>query len=959
MSSTELANAVAKPDTTPKPEAPSRSAKPRAHVEPRHALRLNRAARLMAIAAVVICLVGLAGSWAATNGITPELAAYVGMNPTSAVGMLLCGFCVVVFGARTWSRSARDLARYLSLVPITLAAFTLLRYLAGSPPVKVHAMFAHLMPPNTAGTLLILGISVGLLSWQSRRTQLCAQFGSAISGAIGLLALLGYSYRISALYGVGSHASMTLPAALALTLLSASVVFLTVDYGFVALLAGRGTGSIMLRRMLPLAILSPWIVGWVAAEGINRGWYQLDMSNATFALVLMAILSTFLYTNAISLNRIDQERETTQELLRRNSDQWQATFDCMSEGLSYHDVDYNVVGANDAFRKLTCGNYVEGAKCYETVHGTTAPPEDCPMRRTLETGQTERSEIYEPLLDKHLLVRTDPVRDTDGHIFRVVHVVEDVTERKKAEDKVRRLAAIVEQSGDAIFSNDLDGVIQTWNHAAETIYGYSAEEAIGKTLSIFCPPESPDEWKRIVDVVRQGERVQNVERLRVRKDGTFFHASLSVSPLRDSAGRITGCSAIARDVTEKKEAAAEIARRGAEAQRARAELDAVVDSMGEGLYQLDAEGRVVFMNAACENMLGYKIDEIRGQPMHDLIHSKLPDGSQRPAIECPLVQVMKIGETYHEAEDFFVRKDGSFFPVEYTSSPLRVNGAIAGAVLSFRDISDRKRAEAERSRLLALERQARREVEAKNAEIQKLNAELEDRVRQRTIELEVANKELEAFSYSVSHDLRAPLRSLDGFSHILLDEYRDKLDEEGQDFLRRLRSASQHMGQLIDSLLQLSRVSRSEMSREPVNLSAMAQQIVGELQKSAPDRQVTVTVGQDINAMADPRLTHVILQNLLHNAWKFTAKRADACIEFGTTMRDGKRVMFVRDNGAGFDMNYSNKLFGAFQRLHAASDFEGSGIGLATVQRVVRRHGGKVWAEGAPEQGATFYFTLC
>lgn len=452
--------------------------------------------------------------------------------------------------------------------------------------------------------------------------------------------------------------------------------------------------------------------------------------------------------------------------------------------------------------------------------------------------------------------------------------------------------------------------------------------------------------------------MQNAERIRVRKDGTVFHASLSLSAVRDSAGNITGCSAIVRDITDKKLAAAEIARRGAEAQRARAELDAVLDSMGEGLYQLDAEGRVVFMNEACERMIGYSMEEVHGRKMHDLIHSQWPDGRLRPAGECPLVQVIENGETHHQDEDSFRRKDGSFFPIEYTSSPLKVNGRIAGAVLSFRDISERKRAEEERSRLLLLERQARLEVEAKNAEIKKLNAELEDRVRQRTIELEVANKELEAFSYSVSHDLRAPLRSLDGFSHILLDEYRDSLNEEGQDFLRRLRAASQHMGQLIDSLLQLSRVSRSEISREPVDLSAAARQIIEELKRNSPERQVEVKIADGITAMADPRLTHVVLQNLLHNAWKFTAKREKARIEFGTTEKSGARVMFVRDNGAGFDMNYQNKLFGAFQRLHGASEFEGSGIGLATVQRVVRRHGGKVWAEGVPQQGAAFYFTL-
>lgn len=956
MSSTEQATAVAVASTEKSLASPSDRI---GNATSQLAMRLRMIARLAGIIAVVISLAGLSGRYLESRGAV-VLEPGVRMYASAALGMLASALAILILTSRTQSVGLRNVsARFLALIPIGLAVAALVRF-AKSLSVTAPSGQIHwdLMAPNTAITLLILGVTILLSTSRSGRAQKLAQFGAGLGFTVGLLALLGYTYGVAALYSIGNHPYMAAPTAITITLLSVGLALLTTDHGFVALLASNGTGAIMLRRLLPIAILAPWFVGWVAARGAIFGWYGTGMHNVLFAAVLIAMLSTLLYINAVSLNRVDAEREQTKELLRQNSEQWQATFDCMSEGLSYHDLEYNVVGSNAAFQNLACGRVVHGEKCYRAVHGTNGPHDNCPMRRTLDSGKTEQSEIYEPLLDKYLLVRTDPVRDTNGNIFRIVHVVEDITDRKKAEANIRRLASIVEHSDDAIFSNDLNGTVQAWNRSAERIYGYTAEEAIGSNLSSFCPPDSRDDWKESMRRVQRGERIQNVERIRVRKDGSTFHASLSVSPLRDANGNITGCSAIVRDITDMKLAEAEIARRGAEAQRTRAELDAVIDSMGEGLFQLDSDGRVVFMNHACERMLGYTIDEIRGKSMHDVIHAQMPDGTHRPASECPLLRVVASGETHHEDEDFFQRKDRTFFPVEYTSSPLRVNGRTAGAVLSFRDVSERKRAEAERSRLLVLERQARRELETKKAEIEKLNTELEDRVRQRTIELEVANKELEAFSYSVSHDLRAPLRSLDGFSHILLDEYRDKLDEEGQDFLRRLRTASQHMGQLIDSLLQLSRVSRSEISREPVDLSGMARQIVSELQKSAPERQVEVKIAERVTAMADPRLTHVVLQNLLHNAWKFTAKRERACIEFGTAEKDGAPVMFVRDNGAGFDMNYRNKLFGAFQRLHATSEFEGSGIGLATVQRVVRRHGGHVWADGVPQQGATFYFTL-
>ncbi len=638
----------------------------------------------------------------------------------------------------------------------------------------------------------------------------------------------------------------------------------------------------------------------------------------------------------IELNSDITERKRAEEELARIAGVLERTerisstggweYDVATGELTWTDEVYRIYGVE---RTSDPTVVTEAIAAYDPESATII---DAAFKRLVAEGEPYDLELGLVRADgQRIWVRTigRPVIE-DGRVVRVGGNISDVSERKRAEQALRASDQLFHSGFDhspiGMALTGLDGRLVEVNAAFAGMLGFDdPAQLAGEDVARLTHPDDLAATREGIRIMVQDGKPFVAEKRYIRRDGAVVHGLVGSTAVLDSDGRPSMLYTQVQDITQRKQA--EAALRASE-ERFRGGFEN--SPIGMALVGLD--GRFVEVNSTLARMLGYDDpSELAGQSFTNIVdpdHVALGEAARQRIIEAGTVH----------GERRYVRTDGTSVYALYGATLVRdADGQPSVIFAQVEDITERRQAE---------------------EEIRTLNVELEQRVAARTAELERANKELETFAYSVSHDLRAPLRAVEGFSQALLEDYSEKLDEQGRHDLERVRAGAVRMGDLIDALLQLSRLSRWRLARVRIDISALAREVVAELQGEWPDRHVEVEIQDGLLAEADLRLVRTVLQNLLANAYKFTAKAAHARIRFGAVQQDGVCVYFVADNGAGFDMAHAERLFLPFHRLHRETEFPGDGIGLATVTRAVRKHGGAIWAQGAVNEGATFQFSL-
>jgi PAS domain S-box-containing protein len=924
----------------------------------------RKAATLASLFGAITLVLGVAGlvGWIfdvpQLRHITTDLPA---IRPLSAL-------CIALLGGALWFCESRPaLSGTLALVAAFVASLSIAEPLSGVEAFARRALVhprllaatapqitERIQPVNVLAAVGYLALSASLLTARNTFLVTGAQSLAITVLFIALVPVLGYAYGIASLSSPLMPSSPSLLASLGITLLAVGILCTNPERGTIGLLASDTAGSRAARRLLVPALLLPMVMGAVFIYTRQLGSIDVDAAVPIFVCALAATLCGAVLWVARADARLEILQRRSEAAIRQSIDasplmMWMADADGLGEHVNEAVRTFLGVSVEEAIRK--------GHRSF--IHPDDVEAVDMEVASALQEKRAFSSEFRVQHADGGWrwvlstgMPRYTPTNEVSGYTGSWI----DVTDRKDAEYALQRFASelevrvgertaalsaskeelsrqtallesIVKSMGDAVLAVSLDGEILLSNDAAVRLFGSSAtdDNARDQSYGFFLRDgQTPFPTEELPMIKALGGEISDnvimVAKHQAEPDGLLV--SMTGRPLKDRHGSIIGSIVVGRDVTE--------IERGVEASR---RLAAVVEASGDAIMSVSLEGRILSWNRGAELMYGYMGDEAIGVPF-----GRLDPSLDKTGIERLLAR--QRDRTGAIRRDLSVRRrDGGMLDIASSMSPIHDEaGNVVALSVVHHDVSDMKGAE---------------------RRIQALNDELEERVRDRTAALIAANHDLENYAFSVAHDLRTPLRAIAGFARVLEEDYADVVGDEGGRVIGVIRKNAQDMGSFIDALLAFSAVDRQPPSKEHVDVDALVRECLDSLGPECAERDIAFHVGHLPPTRADRASLKQVFINLLANAVKFTRQTEKAHIEVGSwTEPTGSTAYFVRDNGVGFDMSNTRRLFGIFQRLHNPKDFEGTGLGLASVARIVAAHGGRVWAEAEPGKGARFFFII-